>query len=185
MMKQYFSIQSSKRLFMTDQDGILESDQLLGRECISHNGLTPLLVMAVADARLKLRRCRYFLPDQPLSAATLLSEFWSVNVPNNLLIGVPDELVIDKRLQGVLSEAFFEWLTPLCAWSWSDTKDRAFAAKMRLLQERQYPSATFLGNSDEHPRLTLADVNKGNFAHEHRWAGSDYLPVKDRDYVRP
>ena len=57
MMKQYFSIQSSKRLFMTDQDGILESDQLLGRECISHNGLTPLLVMAVADARLKLRRC--------------------------------------------------------------------------------------------------------------------------------
>lgn len=184
MMKQYFSIQSSKRLFMTDQDGILESDQLLGRECISHNGLTPLLVMAVADARLKLRRCRYFLPDQPLSAATLLSEFWSVNVPNNLLIGVPDELVIDKRLQGVLSEAFFEWLTPLCAWSWSDTKDRAFAAKMRLLQERQYPSATFLGNSDEHPRLTLADVNKGNFAHEHLWAGSDYLPVKDRDYVQ-
>ena len=55
MMKQYFSIQSSKRLFMTDQDGILESDQLLGRECISHNGLTPLLVMAAIGGHSPLR----------------------------------------------------------------------------------------------------------------------------------
>ena len=77
MMKQYFSIQSSKRLFATDQDGILESDQLLG------DGSASRIINPVGDgrrrrARLKLRRCRYFLPDQPLSAATLLSEFWSV-----------------------------------------------------------------------------------------------------------
>lgn len=104
-------------------------------------GLEPIVVVGVCHSQLPMNFRQYYFPKHDISLTALLENFWSRSfkapfVGMGDIVGVPDKLIIAKRLEPGLKPKFFEWLNRVgVAFEFSNTKDRQFTAKTRYVQE--------------------------------------------------
>lgn len=140
MIVHYLSVQETKRVFYRPGYEICRTRDALANP--EEFELEPLLIVGVFHRDLPLSIFNYCLKTAPLSASSMLTEFWSKSVNNpygSPVVGVPDLLVIDKRLQSVMHLEFFQWLEHIgVQFEFSTGKDRKFTGKIRSLQT--YPS---------------------------------------------
>lgn len=136
-LRHFFSIQKSKTVFWNEKYGVLRChDRLSNAE---KHGLTPLLVYGICVDGLPLSNVYYSPPNQPVAAQDFISLFWTTDFNLEQLahiVGIPDTLVIDKRLNGVLHDSFLNWLNNTKVnYVYSESQDKTFTSKTRLFQE--------------------------------------------------
>lgn len=140
MIVHYLSVQETKRVFYRHGYEICRSREALANP--EEFELEPLLIVGVFHRDLPLSIFNYCLKNAPISASSMLTEFWSKSVNNpygSPIVGVPDLLVIDKRLQSVMHLEFFQWLEHIgVPFEFSTGNDSKFTGKIRSLQA--YPS---------------------------------------------
>ena len=134
--------QITKRVFSSSKYGIARCQDPIKNYV--EFGLEPIVVVGVCHSQLPMNYRQYNYPDQDISLTALLENFWSRSfkapfVGMGDIIGVPDKLIIDKRLEPGLKPEFFEWLNQVgVPFEFSNTKDRQFTAKTRFVQEYPY-----------------------------------------------
>lgn len=157
--KQFFTIQLSKTVFMHADYGYLACHDRLSNP--TKFGLQQVLVYAVCLDKFKLSHAHFANTDTPLSAQAFLSHFWGETLsPEEFahLSGPPDVLVIDKRLNGVLTPSFFDWLRKVgVCFEWSDGKNKAFTSKIRRFQD--CPAIFCFDESKELNPFSIEDLN--------------------------
>lgn len=157
MIVHYLSVQETKRVFYRPGYEICRSREALANP--EQFELEPLLVVGVLHRDLPLSIFNYCLKTAPISASSMLTEFWSKTVSNpygSPIVGVPDLLVIDKRLQSIMYLVFFQWLEHIgVPFEFSTGNDRKFTGKIRSLQA--YPSIMTLQSmhTNQIPKDTL------------------------------
>lgn len=136
----YLSIQQCKRAFYSDAYGVaLCAEPIANYE---EYDLQPLLAIGLLHQDLPLAWIKYCAKAAPQSVTKILSSAWSQELANpygTTITGKPDELVIDRRLDNVMTKGFYQWLErEQIAYRFSIGSDRKFTAKCRKLQE--YPN---------------------------------------------
>lgn len=186
----YLTAQVCKKVFTTDDYGIaICADSIRN---FKHYNLEPLGVVGVCHSDIPMKLKKYYEPGQRLSVSGLLAEFWSVDIKAPFIgmgdiKGVPDILVIDKRMKGGLEPGFFDWLQRLgVTHQFSDSGDRKFTAKARFVQER--PWYFGYGNFDQYKTsdqslkerypLTLDIINSEFKPHNWFFDTHNYPPQK-------
>lgn len=154
---------------------------MLGQRTVERFALEPLLAIGVMYGQLPASVIRYSRVGTPVSLSEHLLQFWTPNAKYDRyeIGGIPELLVIDRRLRGSLHDEFFQWLKPLCDWKWSDElpNGKQFAAQTRCLQSD--PHVFVHDSTDVLERLEVADLNK----HERElWYQLDFssAPPKQR-----
>jgi hypothetical protein len=169
-LRHYFTIQACNKVFWHESYGILRSVERL--TSTDKHGLTPLLVFGAYVEGVPLFSNQYTLQNKPSSITTFLTNFWSVEYSSpelKHLSGIPNVLVVDKRLHKVLGPEFFAWLEALnIYYEWSNGKDKAFAAKVRRCQE--YPHLWEDGDDEDIGALSLNTLNNNILKGNYNWA---------------
>ena len=177
-MEHYFSIQLSKNVFYREDLGIVPSVSRIGDP--ERLNLKSLLVYGISIDCIPILRRRYCFVDRPLSIREFLSGFWQSKFGENVahLSGLPDCLVFDRKLKGLIDESVFEWLTNTqVSFRWSNGREKRFTAKMRNLQEYPFLLASETTGKQQ---LRLETLNK------HQNDRSRYLTLdpKQREYAK-
>lgn len=140
--------QVCKRVFSSSKYGIARCPDPI-KNYVEH-GLGPILTVGICHSQLPMNFQQFYPPTEDISLTALLEKFWCKSykapfVGMGDIVGVPDKLIIDKRLEPGLKPEFFEWLNRVgVVFEFSNTKDRQFTAKARFVQE--YPH--FYGSED-------------------------------------
>lgn len=144
--------QISKRVFSSPKYGVARCPDPIKN--YSEHGLEPIVVIGISHSQLPMNNRLFHRPDKEISITSLLEGFWTKEFKAPFygmgdIKGVPDKLIIDKRLEPGLKPEFFDWLNRVgVAFEFSNTKDRQFTAKMRFVQE--YPH--YYGFDDDFKR---------------------------------
>lgn len=180
----YLSVQRSKRVFWHDNYGVMRSDDMLGQRTVDKFNLEPLLVLGIMYGHLPASVIHYCRAGSPVCLSELLLQFWTPDTKYDrcAISGMPELLVIDRRLRGALHASFFEWLEPLCEWCWSDElpNGKQFAAQTRCLQS--YPYIFNRDSKEPLERLDVVELNK----HQrplYRQLGFSSAPPKQRSLL--
>jgi hypothetical protein len=155
-------MQRSKRVFWREDFGVMRSTDMLGQRTVDQFGLEPLLSVGIMYGNLPASFIQYYRSGSPISISDLLLQFWAPDTrfDRYSISGIPELLVIDRRLRGALHDEFFQWLQQLCQWRWSDEhpNTKQYAAQIRCLQS--FPHI-FIHDSDVTlERLEVAELNK-------------------------
>ncbi len=134
----YLSAQMCKRCFYNPDYGIVRTLDAFKNH--DHYRLEPLVVVGVTHAEFPISKMRYFRQSDRISITAVLTDFWSktfISIDDKSIEvqGVPDILVIDKKLKGLLTKGFFQWLSKVnVQYRFSEGKDRRFTSKIRQFQ---------------------------------------------------
>lgn len=135
----YLCMQRSKRVFWREDFGVMRSTDMLGQRTVDQFGLEPLLSVGIMYGNLPASFIQYYRSGSPISISDLLLQFWAPDTrfDRYSISGIPELLVIDRRLRGALHDEFFQWLQQLCQWRWSDEhpNTKQYAAQIRCLQQ--------------------------------------------------
>lgn len=166
---QHLTIQLSKRVFESDEFGIVRCQDMI--HGVEEYNMKPLLIVGVSYEQLPIHYRQYMPVGETVCLEKFLTEFWNfkhVNParPEHPITGKPDVLIIDHRIETMLDPAFLDWLSLNgIQYDYSNSKSRKFSAVARQHQvypdvkiEHHSPTENEVGKSERY-QLSLENLN--------------------------
>ncbi|MBP6120845.1 MULTISPECIES: hypothetical protein [Providencia] len=163
----YFTVQKCKRVFWHPEYGVVRFNEMIAN---AHEyGFESMYVAGISVKNLPLHYRRFFITESMLSVTGFLCDFWSRTYSNKYvqeITGKPDVLIIDRRLDGCLDVAFFDWLeNEDITYQYPTKGDKKFSSTVRYHQS--YPHIFIYGEElpdpvdgmREHWPLSLERLN--------------------------
>lgn len=142
----YLTVQVCKRVFIEPDYGVMRSSEPLTVDL--ELSMQPLCLFGISVSDLPLNYTEYYeRMDSDISLSRFLKSFWSryykTGAMNPLIFGKPNLLIIDHRIQDLINESFYSWLSlNNIKYEFSDSKNKKAIANFR--QHQNFPNIDYL-----------------------------------------